>query len=118
MTNSSSAAIACNTVHNPTPGYIAQARAGSNVTFHWSRWLHSHKGPITSWMAPYSGDIAKVDVNQLEFFKFGEEAVGADGVWGTDRLMDETNGTWTAVIPADVKPGTYVIRQEVGPLPP
>lgn len=112
-----STAIACNTVHNPAPGFIAQARAGSNVTFHWSRWLYSHKGPITAWMAPYEGDVADVDVNQLEFFKFGEEAVDANGVWGTVKLLDETNGTWTATIPADIKPGKYIIRQEASKPP-
>ncbi|EAQ83177.1 hypothetical protein CHGG_09581, partial [Chaetomium globosum CBS 148.51] len=104
--------VACNTVHNPAPGYIAQARAGSSVTFHWSRWLYSHKGPMTAWMAPYSGDVADVNVNELEFFKFAEEAVDEEGVWGTVKLLDETNGTWTATIPADIKPGTYIIRQE------
>jgi hypothetical protein len=105
--------VACNTVHNPAPGTIAQARAGSSVSFSWSRWLYSHKGPITAWMAPYEGDIADVNVNELEFFKFAEEAVDADGVWGTVKLLDETNGTWTASIPADIKPGKYIIRQEV-----
>jgi hypothetical protein len=64
-------------------------------------------------MAPYEGDIADVNVNELEFFKFAEEAVDADGVWGTVKLLDETNGTWTASIPADIKPGKYIIRQEV-----
>ncbi|KXX76604.1 Cellulose-growth-specific protein [Madurella mycetomatis] len=107
-----SADVACGPVHSPTPGFIAQARAGSNVTFHWSRWLYSHKGPITAWMAPYEGDVADVDVNELEFFKFAEEAADENGVWGTVKLLDETNGAWTATIPADIKPGTYIIRQE------
>ncbi|KAL2257294.1 hypothetical protein VTK26DRAFT_373 [Humicola hyalothermophila] len=108
-----SADIACNTVHNPAPGSIAEARAGSDVTFFWSRWLYSHRGPITAWMAPYEGDVADVDVNQLEFFKFAEEAHDENGVWGTEKLLDETNGTWTATIPADIKPGKYIIRQEI-----
>lgn len=111
--DATSAAMACGAVHNPAPGFIAQARAGSNVTFHWSRWLYSHKGPITAWMAPYEGEVAAVDVNKLEFVKFAEEAIGADGVWGTVKLLDKTNGTWTATIPADIKPGKYIIRHEV-----
>jgi hypothetical protein len=113
VTNANSSDIACNVVHNPAPGAIAEVRAGSNVTFHWSRWLYSHKGPITAWMAPYEGDIADVDVNDIEFVKFGEDAIDENGVWGTVRMMDDTNGTWTATIPADIKPGNYVIRQEV-----
>ena len=109
-----SKAIACNTRHTPAPGAVAEVRAGSNVTFHWSHWLYSHKGPITAWMAPYDGKISDVDVNSLEFFKFGEDTLDSNGVWGTVRMMDQTNGTWTATIPADIKPGNYVVRQEVG----
>lgn len=112
-----SADVACNTVHSPAPGFIAEARAGSDISFSWSRWLYSHKGPITAWMAPYEGDVADVNVNELEFFKFAEEAVDANGIWGTVKLLDETNGTWTASIPADIKPGTYIIRQEVSANP-
>jgi hypothetical protein len=64
-------------------------------------------------MAPYTGDVAKVNVNELEPFKFAEEAVDNNGIWGNVKLMDNTNGTWTAKIPADIKPGTYIIRHEV-----
>ncbi|SPO06317.1 uncharacterized protein DNG_09006 [Cephalotrichum gorgonifer] len=113
VTDANSPAIACNTVHNPAPGAIAEVRAGSDVTFHWSRWLYSHKGPLTAWMAPYEGDIADVNVNDLEFFKFGEETIDENGVWGTVKMLDDTNGTWTATIPADIKPGNYIIRQEI-----
>lgn len=98
---------------NPVPGTIAEVRAGSNITFHWSRWLYSHKGPITAWMAPYDGDIAQVNVNELEFIKFGEDTMDENGVWANIRMMDQTNDTWTATIPADMKPGNYVIRHEV-----
>ncbi|KAH8879086.1 hypothetical protein GQ53DRAFT_606842, partial [Thozetella sp. PMI_491] len=103
--------IACNRGNKPIPGAIAEVRAGSNITFHWSQWLYTHKGPITAWMAPYEGDIAHVNVNELEFFKFAEEAI-ENGVWGTVRMINDTNNTWTATIPADIKPGNYVIRQE------
>ena len=88
-------------------------RAGSDVTFHWSHWLYSHKGPITAWMAPYEGDVADVDVNELEFVKFAEDTVDEEGVWANVRMMDEGNGTWTAKIPADIRPGNYIVRQEV-----
>ncbi|KAM7214904.1 Glycosyl hydrolase family 61 domain containing protein [Rhypophila decipiens] len=108
-----SKAMACGQTHNPAPGAVAEVRAGSNVTFHWSRWLYSHKGPITAFMAPYDGPISKVDVNKLEFFKIGQEDVNSQGVWATTKLLDSTNGTWTTTIPADIKPGTYVIRHEI-----
>lgn len=105
--------IACGRGRKPAPGAIAEVRAGSNITFHWSRWLYSHKGPITAWLAPYEGDVAKVNVTELEFFKIAEDTVDSAGVWGTVKLMDKTNGTFTATIPADIKPGNYVLRQEV-----
>ncbi|KAI0201178.1 glycosyl hydrolase family 61-domain-containing protein [Astrocystis sublimbata] len=113
VTKIDSKAMACNSVHKPAPGDIAEVRAGSNVTFAWSHWLYSHKGPITAWMAPYEGDIANVDVNELEFVKFAEDTINKNGVWSTVRMMDDTDGTWTAQIPADIKPGNYVIRQEI-----
>lgn len=106
------AQLACNVGPTP-PGAIAEVRAGSSITFHWSRWLYSHKGPITAWLAPYEGDVAKVNVNKLEFFKITEDTVDDKGVWANVRMMDNTNGTWTATIPADIKPGTYVLRHEV-----
>jgi hypothetical protein len=42
------------------PALIANARAGSNLTFQWSPWLMSHKGPLLTYMAPYEGNIEKV----------------------------------------------------------
>lgn len=105
--------LACNSGHNPIPGAIAEVRAGANITFHWSHWLYSHKGPITAWMAPYVGDVAQVDLNKLEFIKFAEDTMDKNGVWANVRMMNQTNGTWTATVPADIKPGNYIIRQEV-----
>lgn len=113
MMNISSPDMACSRNPKPAPGAIAEVRAGSNMTFYWSHWLYSHKGPITAWMAPYKGNIAELKVNDLEFFKISEDTVDENGVWGTVRMMDKTNHTWTATIPADIRPGTYVIRQEV-----
>lgn len=105
--------MACNRVAKPAPGAVAEVRAGSSVTFHWSQWLYSHKGPITAWMAPYEGDISDVDVKELEFFKIAEDTFDDRGVWANVRMMDDTNMTWTAEIPADIKPGNYVLRHEV-----
>ncbi|KAK3345981.1 glycoside hydrolase [Lasiosphaeria hispida] len=108
-----SSSMACNMGRSPAPGATAEVRAGSTVTFHWSHWLYSHKGPITAWMAPYEGDIRNIDVSELEFFKFAEDTVDEAGVWANVRMMDKTNGTWTATIPADIRPGNYIVRHEV-----
>ncbi|RDL33867.1 uncharacterized protein BP5553_08235 [Venustampulla echinocandica] len=113
ITNTTTNDLACNINHMPAPGAIAEVRAGSNISFHWSRWLYSHKGPITAWMAPYEGSVDAIDVNKLAFFKIKEETVGADGIWANVRMMNFTNDTYTATIPADIKPGTYIIRNEI-----
>ncbi|KAK1751082.1 glycosyl hydrolase family 61-domain-containing protein [Echria macrotheca] len=111
--NISAAEMACNFGGSPRPSAIAEVRAGSNVTFHWSHWLYSHKGPITAWMAPYTGPVSAVNPNDLSFFKIAEDTVDAAGVWANVRMMDQTNRTWTATIPADIKSGTYIIRHEI-----
>jgi hypothetical protein len=104
--------IACSYRHSPAPLNIATVRAGANVSFHWSHWLHSHKGPITAWMAPYEGDVKTVDVNKLKWFMIAEDAQDANGEWGTDRMMANDH-VWTTQIPADIKAGKYLVRQEV-----
>jgi hypothetical protein len=106
-------AMACGQRHTPPPGDIASVRAGADVTFYWSHWLYSHKGPITAWMAPYEGDVADVDVNKLKFVKFAEDTVDENGIWANVRMIDDHDGTWTATIPTDIKPGKHIIRQEV-----
>ena len=105
--------MACNAWHTPAPLDIAEVRAGSNVTFHWSRWLHSHKGPITAWLAPYSGNTSELNVNKLEFFKIAEQTTDKNGTWWNDQFMDRDNNSWTVNIPADIKPGNYILRHEV-----
>jgi cellulase len=92
---------------------IAPARAGSNVTMYWSPWVPSHRGPLTNYLAPYTGNISNVDLNSLKFLKMAEEGLGADNkTWATDRML-ANNGTWATTIPADIKPGTYVLRHEL-----
>ncbi|KAK4446703.1 glycosyl hydrolase family 61-domain-containing protein [Podospora aff. communis PSN243] len=113
--NISSPNLACNMGRSPAPSAIAEVRAGSTMTFHWSNWLQSHKGPITAWMAPYTGDVSKVNVNELEFFKFAEDTVDENGVWANIRMV-QANNTFTATIPADVKSGTYIVRHEIAAL--
>ncbi|KAK5656815.1 hypothetical protein OQA88_4363 [Cercophora sp. LCS_1] len=113
--NISSPNMACNMGRSPPPSAIADVRAGSSISFHWSHWLQSHKGPITAWMAPYTGDIANINVNDLEFFKIAQDTVDAAGVWANVRMM-AANSTWTATIPADIKPGKYIVRHEIAAL--
>jgi len=112
LQNISSPDLACGTKAAPAQ-ISAPARAGSNVTMFWTPWVQSHRGPLTNYLAPYSGDISKVNVNSLKFFKMAEEGLGADGkTWATDRML-ANNGTWTTTIPADIRPGTYILRHEL-----
>jgi hypothetical protein len=53
------------------------------------------------------------NVDDVEYFKIDEAAYDAKTqTWGTDWLM-KNNHLWTATIPNDIKPGTYVIRHEI-----
>jgi len=104
--------MACGKMAAPAE-LVGTARAGSNVTYYWSPWLPSHRGPMTSYLAPYSGDLAKADLNELKFFKIAEEALHADGkTWATDRLIAD-KGRWNTAIPGDIRSGTYVLRHEL-----
>jgi len=92
---------------------VANGRAGSNITYYWSPWLPSHRGPMTSYLAPYAGDLAKVNLNELKFFKIAEDALHSDGkTWATDTLIAD-NGLWNTAIPGDIKAGSYVLRHEL-----
>ena len=51
------------------------------MDFMWTKWLPSHQGPMITWMAPYSGEISRVNVNKLEFFKIHEAGLFEDGTW-------------------------------------
>jgi lytic cellulose monooxygenase (C1-hydroxylating) len=103
--------LPCNTGAT-SPALVAPVRAGSNVDFIWTKFLRSHQGPITTWMAPYSGNISQVNVNNLEFFKIHEGGLYPDGKWATDRMIDQ-GGTFNTTIPYDIKPGRYVLRHEL-----
>ncbi|KAF2430989.1 hypothetical protein EJ08DRAFT_660402 [Tothia fuscella] len=56
-------------------------------------------------MAPYSGDIANVNVPQLEFFKFHEDALHPDGSWATDKMIAQRAMGYHA--------RKYVVRHEL-----
>ncbi|KAF2420971.1 glycoside hydrolase, partial [Tothia fuscella] len=104
----------------------ATARAGSEIAFRWSQWLPSHRGPMTTYMAPYEGDLSEVNVNKLQFFKIHEGGLYPDQQFGkmdtvpwsvkpnlaTDKMIWD-NGVWNATIPWDNKPGNYIVRHEL-----
>jgi hypothetical protein len=103
--------IACNAGPTP-PAMLATVRAGSNIDFVWTKWLPSHQGPLITYMAPYEGDISKVDVNQLKFFKIHEVGEYPNGSWSTDKMISDS-GAWNTTVPWDIKPGKYIVRHEL-----
>ncbi|TKX21842.1 hypothetical protein C1H76_5936 [Elsinoe australis] len=126
----------------PSPN-TAKARAGSEVTFHWSRrgickeeskadpevgWDCSHHGWTTTYLAPCNDDCAKVDKTQLKFFKIHESAMlgypegtryakgqprGWVGKWGTDAIFYDNGNNQTVTLPSKIPCGNYTLRTEV-----
>jgi hypothetical protein len=112
ITDQTSPDMACNVQPSP-PTLIAPARAGAKVKFMWNPWYASHKGPLITYLAPYEGEIEKVDVNKLSFFKISESGLAADNkTWAVDEMMANGNVSST-VIPHDIKAGNYVMRHEL-----
>jgi hypothetical protein len=96
-----------------TPQLQAVARAGSDLTFGHSTWPITHNGPILTYLARYDGDVGRVNISELEFFKIKETGLLPDRVtWATNLLTANDNVT-TATIPHDIRPGNYVVRHEI-----
>jgi hypothetical protein len=99
--------------------YAAAVEAGSTVDLHWSTWPESHHGPIISYLAACDGDCATADKEKLKWFKIAQMGQISLGVGGgkpgrwADDLLREANGTWSVTIPASIKAGNYVLRNEI-----
>lgn len=106
----SSPDIACR--KNPIlPQLTAKARAGSDISFHWSTYPMDHKGPLMTYMGLMKTPDSKPQ--DVEFFKI-DQSVYEPGnrTWGLDTLI-KNNHTWTSRIPSDILPGRYVVRHEI-----
>ncbi|ROW06914.1 hypothetical protein VMCG_04150 [Cytospora schulzeri] len=92
----------------------ATVAAGDSIQVTWNTWPDSHHGPIIDYIAS-ADDPTTVDKTTLEFVKIQESGLisGSNpGTWATDNLI--SNGlTWEIPIPADLKPGNYVLRHEI-----
>ncbi|TCD71245.1 Esterase/lipase/thioesterase [Steccherinum ochraceum] len=92
---------------------VAEAAAGSKITFHWNQWLADHLGPVSVYMASCNGDCTKFNAASGKWFKI--DAAGYDAgkkQWASTQLIN--NGDkWTSTIPASLAPGQYLIRHEV-----
>ncbi|KAL1841465.1 hypothetical protein VTJ49DRAFT_7020 [Mycothermus thermophilus] len=118
-----------------SPRAHAPVAAGEKVLVQWNGWPVGHVGPILTYLAPCGGlagdeeGCTGVDKTELRWTKIddsrpafqmlpGGQRVPGRGTfppgqyWATDMLV-AANNSWTVVVPRAVKPGPYVLRQEI-----
>ncbi|KAA8911279.1 family 61 glycosyl hydrolase, partial [Sphaerosporella brunnea] len=103
--------ITCN-IGATAAALSADVSAGSEVTFYWTAWPESHKGPVMTYMANCGGDCSSVDATTLSYFKIDEAGLNSDGTWASDDLI-AANNSRTVTIPSDIAAGNYIIRHEL-----
>jgi cellulase len=90
---------------------LAKVAAGGVVDFNWNTWPESHVGPVITYIAPYTGDIASVDKTTLKWTKIQADGF-ADGEWAAVKLIAQNN-SWPVTIPETLAAGKYVFRHEI-----
>lgn len=106
--------IACNVNGGTAMSKFVSMAAGDKLTF---EWYHdnraddiiaaSHKGPIITYIAPYTADAADGAI----WSKIGED--GYDGSkWAVDKLISN-GGKNDVTVPSSLAKGKYLIRQEI-----
>ncbi len=105
-------AITCN-VGAVDGGISASVAAGETVTFYWTDWPESHKGPVMTYMASVSGEFSAATPQDLSYFKIDEDGYDASSdSWASDTLI-ANNNSWTVTIPSDISAGNYLMRHEI-----
>ncbi|KAK6534166.1 hypothetical protein TWF281_005501 [Arthrobotrys megalospora] len=103
--------IACNKGAKPAK-LVAPAPAGSEVTFFWTEWPESHKGPVITYLADCGGDCTTAVGSELNWFKIDEAGLLADGTWAAEALI-KNNNSYTLTLPSKIKNGQYLMRHEI-----
>lgn len=108
--------LACNTRGGePVPEFV-KVSAGDELTLRWYRYDSrdhddvidpSHKGPILTYIAPYTEGNGAGPI----WSKIAEEGF-ENGEWATIRMI-ENRGKVDFHLPKSLAPGQYLIRQEV-----
>ncbi|OBZ67998.1 Polysaccharide monooxygenase Cel61a [Grifola frondosa] len=107
----SDSGLACNTGGEQGAKLVADAAAGSKVTFEWTNWPADHLGPVSVYMASCNGDCTNFDVSGAKWFKI--DAAGyTNKVWASTNLI-ANNNSWTTTIPSQLAPGEYLMRNEI-----
>ncbi|CUA78440.1 Endoglucanase-7 [Rhizoctonia solani] len=92
---------------------LANAAAGSKVTFTWTEWPDSHVGPVITYMARAPSDITKWNPGtSAVWFKVAEQGL-ENGKWGATDILKANNWKYSFTIPASLAPGQYIIRHEL-----
>ncbi|KAF5093889.1 hypothetical protein D0Z03_002256 [Geotrichum reessii] len=102
--------IVCNKNAKPA-ALVADVKAGAKVTFYWTVWPESHKGPVMTYLANCGGDCRTVDPSSLSYFKI-DHAGYENGEWISDKII-ANNNSYSLTIPEDIAPGNYLIRHEL-----
>lgn len=102
--------ITCNQNAQPAK-LVADVNAGADVTFYWTTWPESHRGPVMTYLANCGGDCSSVDPSSLSYFKI-DHAGYEDGVWISDKII-ANNNSYSLKLPEDIAPGNYIIRHEL-----
>jgi lytic cellulose monooxygenase (C1-hydroxylating) len=106
---------------NATNGVLsAPVAAGTTITVRWSDWPEAHWGPVIDYMARCTNDdCTTADKTELRFFKIAElgqlsrgTVPGTPGHWANNQLRDG-DFSWNITIPAELAPGSYVLRHEI-----
>jgi len=95
----------------PLVGTIA---AGGTVTFNWTTWPDSHKGPIITYLARAPSDITQWSPGtSAVWFKIAQDGKDSSGKWAAAEKLLASNGLYSVRIPPKLSPGQYLIRHEI-----
>ncbi|KAF2002075.1 lytic polysaccharide monooxygenase [Amniculicola lignicola CBS 123094] len=79
-------------------------------------WPPSHTGPIIDYLAECNGPCEDADPTTLKFVKIAQsgwyDTSKHEGYWASDKLRNEES-QWRIQIPAQLKPGNYILRHEL-----
>ncbi|GJE96295.1 glycosyl hydrolase family 61 protein [Phanerochaete sordida] len=108
--------ITCGPGGNTPVANLAQADAGSLVTFDWQDWNSVHPGPVMTYIAECTGGCAsfKGDTGNVwvKIDQDGYNPSRGDLAWGEEVIRLE-DSIYSVTIPAGLKPGQCILRHEI-----
>lgn len=90
---------------------MAKVAPGDTIEFHWNTWPESHVGPVLTYVAPYTGDIASVKKEDLKWTKIDAHGY-ENGEWAAVKMIGQNN-TWPVTVPTNLAASKYVFRHEI-----